>query len=205
MLQSPVSEMSLLSFASSDTEYRIDSMSFPQDQVAARSVKIQEIAEKPKIIDMGPSSGSLPPNSSDAISTAGGHEAGVRHLFVAWTRGELPVILLAAAASAVVAGAKTSYALILGEIFQAISNFGSGTSSVHTTIHTISTWCLGLVGLGVGKALFSFLLMILWITHGESRARSVRLQLFQSLLAKEMAWFDTRRGGMSSLMTEQNT
>ncbi|EFX02238.1 ABC a-pheromone efflux pump [Grosmannia clavigera kw1407] len=154
---------------------------------------------------MEPVTESLPLENLHTTGPAGDHAASVQHLFVAWTCGELSILVPAVAASAVVAGAKTAYALILGEIFQTISDFGSGRVSVHDTVRTISTWCLGLVGLGAGKALISFLMMVMWITHGESRARSVRLQLFQSLLEKEMAWFDTRRGGMSSLMTEQNT
>lgn len=129
----------------------------------------------------------------------------MRHLFVAWSRGELTLLLLAIALSGVVAGAKTVYTLILGSIFEVFAEYGSGTRTGASMVHSVSTWCLGLVGLGLGKALFSSLLMALWITHGEARVCSVRQLLFRSLLSKEMGWFDTRGGGISGLMTEQYT
>ncbi|ERT00505.1 hypothetical protein HMPREF1624_03878 [Sporothrix schenckii ATCC 58251] len=131
--------------------------------------------------------------------------AGLSHLFVACTRQDVIVALLATTASAAVAGAKTTYALLLGQIFQVITDFGSDTSSAHDTLIQVGRWCLGLTVLGIGMAVCTALLMGLWIIHGETRARTVRLRLFKSLLSKEMAWFDTRAGGMASLMTEQYT
>ncbi len=129
---------------------------------------------------------------------------GVKHLFVAWTRHDVLAALFATAASAAVAAAKTTFAVLLGQVFQAIADFGSGATSAPETVRRVATWCLALTGLGVGTAVFSGLLMAGWIVHGETRARSVRLRLFQALLAKDMVWFDTRRGGMASLMTEQD-
>lgn len=131
--------------------------------------------------------------------------AGLAHLFVARTHQDIIIALLATAASAAVAAVKTAYALLLGQIFQVISDYGSGTLSAHDTLTEVGKWCLGLTALGVGMAVCAALLMGLWIVHGEARARTVRLRLFQSLLGKEMAWFDTRGGGMASLMTEQYT
>ncbi|CAK7218354.1 ATP-dependent permease [Sporothrix bragantina] len=132
--------------------------------------------------------------------------AGLAHLFVARTRQDIIVVLFATSASAAVAAAKTAYALVLGEIFQVITDYGSGTLLAHDTLHQVGRWCLWLTVLGVAMAVFSALLMGLWIVHGETRARTVRRRLFKALLSKEMAWFDTRRGGgMASLMTEQYT
>ncbi|KAL1895694.1 ATP-dependent permease [Sporothrix stenoceras] len=131
--------------------------------------------------------------------------AGLSHLFVAHTCQDMFICLLATAASAAVAAAKTAYALLLGQIFQVISDYGSGTLSAHDTLREVGKWCLVLTALGIGMAVCASLLMGLWIVHGEARARTVRLRLFGSLLSKEMAWFDTRGGGMASLMTEQYT
>lgn len=124
---------------------------------------------------------------------------------MARTRQDVSVALFATAASAAVAAAKTTYALLLGEIFQVITNYGSGTLSAHDTLQQVVTWCLALTALGIGMAVFSSLLMMLWILNGETRARTVRIRLFQALLAKDMTWFDTRRGSIASLMTEQYT
>ncbi|CAK7272088.1 ATP-dependent permease [Sporothrix epigloea] len=132
--------------------------------------------------------------------------AGLVHLFVASSRQDGFIILSATAASAAVAACKTAYALILGKVFQVITDYGSGAFPAHETLHQVGRWCLWLTVLGVGMAVCSALLMGLWIVHGETRARKVRRCLFDALLAKDMAWFDTRRGGgVASLMTEQYT
>ncbi|CAK7267785.1 ATP-dependent permease [Sporothrix epigloea] len=146
-----------------------------------------------------PSPTAAPPASTEKT-------AGLVHLFVAGTRQDSVIALAATLASAAVAACKTAYALILGNVFQVISDYGSGALSAHETLHTVGRWCLWLTVLGLGMAIFSALLMGLWIVHGEARARRVRRRLFDALLAKDLAWFDTRRGGgVASLMTEQYT
>ncbi|EPE08522.1 multidrug resistance protein [Ophiostoma piceae UAMH 11346] len=132
-------------------------------------------------------------------------QAGFKHLFVAATKQDISIFIFATAASAAVAAAKTVYALFLGEIFQVVTNFGSGTLTPAETLRQVSKGCLELTVLGIGMSVAASFLMSLWIVNGETRARTVRLRLFRALLDKEMVWFDTRRGGMASLMTEQYT
>ncbi|CAK7225247.1 ATP-dependent permease [Sporothrix eucalyptigena] len=225
---------------------RKETISYPMPLSPAmvRSIRIQDIEEKPRIvhIEAPHSSSSSPKGASSSLqppsrvhhNSHNSHDSGLpnssslakdepppvdpqpalpskekqpglAHLFVACTRQDVLVAVLATSASAAVAAAKTAYALLLGETFQAITDYGSGSLSAHNTLHQVGRWCLWLTVLGVGMAIFSALLMALWIVHGETRARTVRLKLFQSLLAKDMAWFDKRGGGMASLMTEQYT
>ncbi|CAK7566305.1 MAG: ATP-dependent permease [Sporothrix epigloea] len=151
---------------------------------------------------------SAPPDCDSLSSSSASKEktAGLVHLFVASTRQDGVIILSATAASAAVAACKTAYALILGQVFQVITDYGSGAFPAHEALQRVGRWCLWLAVLGVGMAVCSALLMGLWIVHGETRARKVRRCLFDALLVKDMAWFDTRRGGgVASLMTEQYT
>lgn len=145
------------------------------------------------------------PSHRSEEETVPPEEASLEHLFVFWSSRELAVFLVAVLAAAGVAGAKTAYALILGQFFDFITQFGSGAATSEQTVSRVGTYCLVLTGLGAAKALLSAVFMFLWITHGEVRAKAVRQHLFRSLLYRNMSWFDLRQDGMASLMTAQYT
>jgi len=153
-------------------------------------------------------SSKVPPNESSEQNPQPVGRASFRHLFLSWTPQELPVLLPAVAASLLLAGSKAAYTVILGRVFDVVAALGRGSNDDDMMVvarNTIAVWCLALTGLGAFKAVAASCFMGQWILHGETRVRAVRRALFQALLAKEMAWFDTRVGGMASLLTALNT
>ncbi|KAH6609033.1 hypothetical protein Trco_002379 [Trichoderma cornu-damae] len=128
-----------------------------------------------------------------------------KHLFcfTRWTHaGPLVAAFAAAAAFAAV---KSVYSVILGKIFDVVSDFGAGHRSSTETLHRISHWGLILLGLGIANWLVSAAFLSLWIVFGELQANSARQDIFDSLLSNKMSWFDSLDQGISSLLVRIQT
>lgn len=132
-------------------------------------------------------------------------KAGWRHLFAFTKKAHFGLALTALVATAFTAGFKTVLAVILGKVFDVIADFGNGTADGPDTLSQISKWCLVLAGLGLGNWLASTAFLSFWIIFGELQASSVRHELFQNLLSKEISWFDTQTEGLSSLLVRIQT
>ncbi len=78
--------------------------------------------------------------------------ASFRHLFVFSGNRERTVVLSALFSSALLAGAKIAFAVILGMIFEAVSMLGSSSISASDALAQVSVYCLALTSLGAAKA-----------------------------------------------------
>jgi len=131
--------------------------------------------------------------------------ARLRLLFVFRSSRELSILLVALIASAAVAGAKVAFAVVLGQIFELVSQLGGAFITADTALARVSMWCAILTGLGAFKAVSAACFMTCWIVHGEYRARSVRSRIFRSLLTKKLAWIESRPNGLASITTALQT
>ncbi|KAM6485168.1 ABC-transporter [Trichoderma sp. SZMC 28011] len=128
-----------------------------------------------------------------------------KHLF-SFTRWNHAGLLIAAVvASAAFASIKSVQSIILGKIFDVVSNFGAGHRSGNETMDQISHWGLILLGMGIGNWVASTAFLALWVIFGELQANSVRQGIFQSLLSKKMSWYDSLDQGVSSLLIRIQT
>jgi ATP-binding cassette subfamily B (MDR/TAP) protein 1 len=128
-----------------------------------------------------------------------------RHLF-SFTRWNQAAPLTAAlTASAAFAAIKSIYPIFLGKIFNIVSDFGAGRRSGSETLHEISHWSQILIGLAIVNCLSGSAFLALWVIFGELQAKSVRQDVFKSLLSKNMAWFDSLDQGISSLLVRIQT
>ncbi|PNP51805.1 hypothetical protein THARTR1_07574 [Trichoderma harzianum] len=126
-----------------------------------------------------------------------------KHLF-SFTRWNHAGLLTAAVvASAAFASIKSVQSIILGKIFDVVSDFGAGHRSGNETMDQISHWGLILLGMGVGNWLASTAFLALWVIFGELQANSVRQGIFQGLLSRKMSWYDSLDQGVSSLLTRE--
>ncbi|KKP03902.1 hypothetical protein THAR02_03990 [Trichoderma harzianum] len=126
-----------------------------------------------------------------------------KHLF-SFTRWNHAGLLIAAVvASAAFASIKSIQSIILGKIFDVVSNFGAGHRSGSETMDQISHWALILLGMGIGNWAASTAFLALWSIFGELQANSIRQGVFQSLLSKKMSWYDSLDQGVSSLLTRE--
>jgi ATP-binding cassette subfamily B (MDR/TAP) protein 1 len=128
-----------------------------------------------------------------------------RSLF-AFTKWSHAALLAAAIAAAGVAAAlKTVLAVVLGQIFDVIGAFGNGIQSGTTTVAEVARWAVILVMLGIGNWAANSAFVALWVAFGELQANSVRNEVFQSLLSRNIAWFDEQEQGISSLLVRIET
>jgi ATP-binding cassette subfamily B (MDR/TAP) protein 1 len=172
----------------------LDTMTVKQED----TVSLPVLADKPSIV-------------LDITSSAN-HETGnkpirssFRHLF-SFTRWNQAAPLIAAlAASAAFAAIKSIYPIFLGKIFNVVSDFGAGRRSGTETLHEISHWSQILIGLGLINCLSGSAFLSLWVIFGELQAKSVRQDIFKSLLSKNIAWFDSLDQGISSLLVRIQT
>ncbi|KAK7416797.1 ATP-dependent permease [Neonectria punicea] len=128
-----------------------------------------------------------------------------KHLFVFTKRAHTLPLIGALLASTVAAGFKTILAIILGKVFDIIAGFGNGSLDGSEALSDISKWSLILMGLGIGYWLANSAFLALWVIFGELQAESVRRDLFENLLSRDMAWFDSQSEGISSLLIRIQT
>lgn len=103
---------------------------------------------------------------------------------------------------AILAGiAKPVLALFVGDIFNALSEFGAGTISGPQMTSTVNKWALATTLLGAVTWMSTGGMFWFWIIFGELQAQSARESIFKGLLNNEMEWFDLREDGVSTLMT----
>ncbi|PFH62328.1 hypothetical protein XA68_14055 [Ophiocordyceps unilateralis] len=128
-----------------------------------------------------------------------------RSLFAFTARGHSHVLLGAVLASLAVAALQTILAIILGRIFEIVAGLGNGVQSGHEALEAVSRWCLVLLGLGFANWFSNSVFLGLWVAFGEMQADAGRRRVFESLLAKDMAWFDRLEQGMSGLLSRIQT
>ncbi|KAK0725226.1 P-loop containing nucleoside triphosphate hydrolase protein [Lasiosphaeris hirsuta] len=118
----------------------------------------------------------------------------------AFTRGSHRFIIACAViTSALVAGGRTAYAIVLGKIFGIVSQRGANQLDGDDFLSQISRWSGYMCLLGLGMWLISSIDIALWVMTGELRARTAREMVFDSLLHKATQWYDSREDGISSM------
>lgn len=107
---------------------------------------------------------------------------------------------------AIVSGVlKPISAIFYGNIFSALTQFGSGNITAQETLHRVSKWCIAISVLGGAVWLFEGLFLCSWMIFGELQARSVREKMFAGMLEKDLEWFDLRKDGIGSLLIRIET
>lgn len=169
-----------------------DSKEIPQTPISAIETSIGNDPELERII-----------TSDNLISQP--PKSHWKHLFAftKWSHGG--PLAAALASSAVTAGLKTLLPVMLGQVFNVIGDYGMGTRDSASTVAGISKWSIILIGIGVGNWMANSAFLALWITFGELQANSVRQETFESLLSKDMSWFDSQDQGISSLLVRIQT
>ncbi|KAL7953908.1 ABC-transporter [Trichoderma compactum] len=139
------------------------------------------------------------------VTDSNSQRSSFKHLF-SFTRWNHAGLLIAAViASAAFSSIKSVQSIILGKIFDVVSDFGAGHRSGNETMDQLSHWGLILLGMGIGNWLASTAFLALWVIFGELQANSVRQGIFQGLLSKKMSWYDSLDQGVSSLLVRIQT
>lgn len=143
--------------------------------------------------------------STDEAIIAQSGKSSWKDLFAFTKASHAGPLTVALVSSAVSAGFKVAFAVVLGQVFDLIGDYGSGQRSGGNTMDHVTQWSLIIVGLAVGNWIANSAFLAFWITFGEIQASSARQDTFSSLLSKNMSWFDAQDQGVSSLLVRIQT
>lgn len=114
--------------------------------------------------------------------------------------------LLLALIFSIAAGLVTpALAMFLGKIFDLFTNFGAGEIGGSDLVKEVSTNAIVLAALGTASGLLHAGYFMLWLVFGELQAKHVRERLFNSMLEKDMGWYDMRTDGIDTLVSRLQT
>ncbi|KAG9258369.1 P-loop containing nucleoside triphosphate hydrolase protein [Emericellopsis atlantica] len=128
-----------------------------------------------------------------------------KHLFSFTKWSHAGAISWAFLATAITAGLKAALPVLLGETFNVISDYGMGFINGTEATSRMSRWCLVLIGVGAGNWAANSAFLALWVIFGELQANAARHDIYQSLLKKDMTWYDSQSQGISSLLSRIQT
>ncbi len=96
-------------------------------------------------------------------------------------------------------------AVIFGKIFEAFTSYGASQINGSELVGQVSRYGIGLVVLGCTSGVLNATFLMSWLIFGEVQAKSAREELFDSMLYKDMAWFDSHKCGMETLVSRLQT
>ena len=96
-------------------------------------------------------------------------------------------------------------AIFLGRFFDAFADFGAGKISPDKLMDRSLTSVYALLGVGAGTILLKSGMFAAWLSFGEMQAKSIRDELFQALLEKDIEWFEMRESGVGTLLARLQT
>ena len=133
------------------------------------------------------------PNASQPLTPS------IRLLFSLIPRHHFFILLLPAILSSLASGGIAPFmTIVVGQTFNAFAQFPTSSPATaaakSTLLHQVGISCLELIALAVGSIALGSLTSCLWIWVGEMNAMSVRKAVYQSVIGKDMFWFDLHLG-----------
>lgn len=153
-----------------------------------------------------------PPTASDSSDepeqksqqTVEEHEymikAGWKALFGFTTKKHLPILSGALFSAFVAAATLPVFAIIYGLIFRDYTDYGAGRLDSSGLRHSVTKYCLILTGIASLNWMANSFYFFFFLTFGELQARSARNKIFDALIRKDMAWYDTRETGIAAFL-----
>ena len=127
-------------------------------------------------------------------------KASWRSLFHFTTKNQCKYLAIAIVLSILSGLVVPFQAFFLGKLFLALTSFGAGLIDGNNLLDEIIKYSVYLCTLGAGSWVVSTLYFASWLFFGELQGMNARLYLFQSLLEKDMMWYDLRKNGIEALM-----
>jgi ATP-binding cassette subfamily B (MDR/TAP) protein 1 len=128
-------------------------------------------------------------------------QAGWKALFGFTTKKHLPLLSAAILSASIAAAILPVLAIIYGLIFREYTNYGTGKIDSSALRSGVTRYCLILTGLVSLNWIANSLYFFFFLTFGELQARTARNRIFDALLKKNMAWYDTRETGIAAFLS----
>jgi ATP-binding cassette subfamily B (MDR/TAP) protein 1 len=127
-------------------------------------------------------------------------QVGWKALFGFTTRKHLPIFTGAMLSALVAAATLPVFAVIYGLIFRDYTDFGAGKLDSNALRSSVTRYCLILTGIASINWTANSIYFFFFLTFGELQARSARNRIFDALMSKDMAWYDTRETGTAAFL-----
>jgi ATP-binding cassette subfamily B (MDR/TAP) protein 1 len=128
-----------------------------------------------------------------------------RSLFLFARRHHIPIAISAAVWSIAAGAAQPVTAILYGKLFTEITEFGTGSLTPQQFLNNVSIWCSALAIAAGGAWVVNGASLSSWMVFGELQAKSARMKIFESMLKKELQWYDLREDGIGSLLVRIQT
>lgn len=127
-------------------------------------------------------------------------QVGWKALFSFTTKKHLPVLSGALLAALVAAATLPAFAIIYGLIFREYTDYGAGKIDSNRLLRSVTKYCIMLTGVASLNWIANSFYFFLFLTFGELQARSARNRIFDALIKKDMAWYDTLENGITAFL-----
>lgn len=127
-------------------------------------------------------------------------KVGWRALFGFTTRQHLPILCCGLLGALIAAASIPVFAIIYGLIFRDYADFGAGNIDGSQLRSNVSRFCLILTGVAALNSIANSFYFFFFLTFGEIQARSARNKIFDALIRKDIAWYDTRQTGIAAFL-----
>ncbi|XP_014557496.1 hypothetical protein COCVIDRAFT_96814 [Bipolaris victoriae FI3] len=128
-------------------------------------------------------------------------KVGWKVLFGFTTTRHVPVVLCGLLSTTVAALTMPVFAVLYGLIFGQYTIYGAGLTDSHALMSNMTKYCIILAGICTLNWIANSFQYFCFLTFGELQARSARNRIFDALIKKDMAWFDTRETGTAAVLS----
>jgi ATP-binding cassette subfamily B (MDR/TAP) protein 1 len=125
---------------------------------------------------------------------------GWRTLFTFTTTQHMPVLLGGIAMASIAAISMPAFAVVYGLVFGQYTSYGDGSIPSTQLISSMTKLCIILTVLATLNWIANSFYYFFFLTFGELQARSARNKIFDSLIKKDMVWFDMREAGIAAFL-----
>ncbi|EUC43512.1 hypothetical protein COCMIDRAFT_7071 [Bipolaris oryzae ATCC 44560] len=122
-------------------------------------------------------------------------------LFGFTTTRHVPVVLCGLLSTTVAALTMPAFAVLYGLVFGQYTMYGAGSTDSHTLMSNMTRYCIILAGICTLNWIANSLQYLCFLTFSELQVRSARNRIFDALIKKDMAWYDTRETGTAAFLS----
>ena len=137
-------------------------------------------------------------NSSTKISS----KASWSSLFFFTRTKHAPAALLAVLTAFCAGILVPAFAIFLGKVFNSFIDSGSGAIENSQLHREVKGTCFVLIGLAAATWILDGSYYASWIAFGELQANNARETMFDSLVVKDLAWYDTKMEGVGGFFVQ---
>lgn len=127
-------------------------------------------------------------------------QVGWKTLFSFTAKNHVPILVGGILTASVAALTMPTFAILYGHVSGQYTSYGKGEIGSNQFIGNVTKLCIILTGIAAINWIANNFYFLFLLVFAELQARSARDRVFDSLIKKDMAWFDMRETGIAALL-----